>query len=82
MTIRELMKKGKIIEDNVIMIGVNCGGTMSPVPTMNMIRDVYDLDPKDVVKEEIAKGKLKKKSLKVNSSWKLLKAKKLSKSMN
>ena len=58
MTIRELMKKGKIIEENVIMIGVNCGGTMSPVPTMNMIRDVYDLDPKDVVKEEIAKGKL------------------------
>ena len=58
MTIRELMKKGKIIEDNVIMIGVNCGGTMSPVPTMNMIRDVYDLDPKDVIKEEIAKGKL------------------------
>ena len=58
MTIRELMKKGKIIEDNVIMIGVNCGGTMSPVPTMNMIRDVYELDPKDVVKEEIAKGKL------------------------
>ena len=54
MTIRELMKKGKIIEDNVIMIGVNCGGTFSPVPTMNMIRDVYELDPKDVVKEEIS----------------------------
>lgn len=58
MTMRELMKKGKIIEDNVIMIGVNCGGTMSPVPTMQMIEDVYDLDPSDVVKEEIAKGKL------------------------
>ena len=58
MTIRELMKKGKIIEDNVIMIGVNCGGTFSPVPTMNMIRDVYELDPKDVIKEEISKGKL------------------------
>ena len=40
------------------MIGVNCGGTMSPVPTMNMIRDVYELDPKDVIKEEISKGKL------------------------
>lgn len=58
MTMRELMKKGKIIEDNVIMIGVNCGGTMSPVPTMKMIEEVYELDPKDVVKEEIAKGKL------------------------
>ena len=58
MTITELMKKGKIIADNVIMIGVNCGGTMPPVPTMNMIRDVYELDPKDVIKEEIAKGNL------------------------
>ena len=25
---------------------------------MTMIEDVYELDPKDVVKEEIAKGKL------------------------
>ena len=58
MTIRELIKKGKIIGDNVILIGVNCGGTMSPVPTMNMIKNVYELDPKDVIKEEISKGKL------------------------
>lgn len=58
MTITELMKKGKIIEDNVIMIGVNCGGTMSPVPTIKMIEDVYEIDPSDVVKEEISKGKL------------------------
>lgn len=58
MTIRELMRKGKIIEDNVIMIGVNCGGTMPPVPTMKMIKDVYEMDPKDIAKEEIAKGKL------------------------
>lgn len=40
------------------MIGVNCGGTLPPVPTMQMIRDVYELDPSDVIKEEIAKGKL------------------------
>ena len=37
------------------MIGVNCGGTLPPVPTMQMIRDVYELDPSDVIKEEIAK---------------------------
>ena len=58
MTIRELIKRGKIIGDNIIMIGVNCGGTLPPVPTMNMIKEVYELDPKDVVKEEISKGKL------------------------
>ena len=58
MTLKELMRKRKVIEDNVIMIGVNCGGTMPPVPTMKMIRDVYELDPADVIKEEISKGKL------------------------
>ena len=58
MTIRELIKRGKIIGDNIIMIGVNCGGTLPPVPTMKMIEEVYELDPKDVVKEEISKGKL------------------------
>lgn len=57
-TIRELMKKGRIVEDNVIMIGVNCGGTMPPVPTRRMIRDVYGLNPDEVIEEEIVKGKL------------------------
>ena len=57
-TIRELMKKGRIIEDNVIMIGVNCGGTMPPVPTRRMIKDVYGLNPDEVIEEEIVKGKL------------------------
>ena len=58
MTLKELMRKGKVIEDNVIMIGVNCGGTMPPVPTIKMIKDVYEMDPADIVKEEISKGKL------------------------
>ncbi|MDL2246118.1 Coenzyme F420 hydrogenase/dehydrogenase, beta subunit C-terminal domain [Methanobrevibacter sp. OttesenSCG-928-K11] len=57
-TIRELMKKGKIIEDNVFMVGVNCGGTLSPIPTMKMIKNEYGLDPAKVVKEEISKGNL------------------------
>ncbi len=58
MTIVELIKKGKIIGDNIIMIGVNCGGTLSPIKTMQMIKEVYEIDPKNVVKEEISKGKL------------------------
>jgi formate dehydrogenase subunit beta len=58
MTIRELMRKGRIIEDNVIMIGVNCGGTMPPVDTIKMIKEVYEMDPTKIVKEEISKGKL------------------------
>ena len=58
MTIRELIRKGKIIEDNVILIGVNCGGTMAPVDTIKMIKDVYNVDPSEIVKEEIIKGQL------------------------
>ncbi|WP_413828184.1 Coenzyme F420 hydrogenase/dehydrogenase, beta subunit C-terminal domain [Methanobrevibacter sp. UBA46] len=58
MTIRELMRKGRIIEDNVIMVGVNCGGTLPPVPTMKMFKEVYGVNPADVAKEEISKGKL------------------------
>lgn len=57
-TIVELIKKGKIISDNIIMIGINCGGTLPPVRTMQMIEDIYEIDPKRVVKEEISEGKL------------------------
>ena len=58
MTIRELIKKGNIIEDNIIMIGLNCGGTMLPVPAIEMIKEIYELDPKNIISEEIANGKL------------------------
>ncbi|MFZ2216292.1 MAG: coenzyme F420 hydrogenase/dehydrogenase beta subunit N-terminal domain-containing protein, partial [Methanothermobacter tenebrarum] len=58
MTIVELAKRGKIDRDNVIMVGVNCGGTLPPVKTRQMIEEVYEMDPDDVIKEEIAKGKL------------------------
>lgn len=57
-SLRELMKKGKVIQDNVILIGVNCGGTFNPVPSIKMIEDVYGLDPEKVEHEEISKGNL------------------------
>lgn len=57
-TIRELIKKEAVVEDNVIMIGVNCGGTLPPYPTIQMIEDVYELDPDAILKEEISKGNL------------------------
>ncbi|MGD9627549.1 MAG: Coenzyme F420 hydrogenase/dehydrogenase, beta subunit C-terminal domain [Methanobacteriales archaeon] len=58
MTIVELAKRGEIDLDNVIMVGVNCGGTLPPVKTRAMIEEVYEMDPEDVIKEEIAKGQL------------------------
>ena len=57
MTIVELMKRNQIIRDNVVMIGVNCGGTLPPVQAREMIETFYDIDPDTVTKEEIAKGK-------------------------
>jgi formate dehydrogenase subunit beta len=57
MAIRELGKLNQINLDNVYMIGLNCGGTISPITAMRMIELFYDVDPEDVVKEEIDKGK-------------------------
>jgi formate dehydrogenase subunit beta len=54
----ELSKRNQIDLDNVYMIGVNCGGTMLPGPAREMIRQFFEIDPDDVVKEEIDKGKL------------------------
>jgi formate dehydrogenase (coenzyme F420) beta subunit len=54
----EMSKRQQINLDNVYMIGVNCGGTMLPVQAREMIRKFFEIDPDDVVKEEIAKGKL------------------------
>jgi formate dehydrogenase subunit beta len=58
MSIVELMKRKQIDPENVVMVGVNCGGTMPPVKAREMIEKFYDLDPDDVLKEEIAKGNL------------------------
>ena len=52
----ELAKRKQINLDNVIMIGVNCGGSVSPVLARKMIADKYGVDPEIVQKEEIDKG--------------------------
>lgn len=57
MAIRELAKLNQINLDNVYMIGLNCGGTISPITAMKMIELFYEVNPLDVVKEEIDKGK-------------------------
>jgi formate dehydrogenase subunit beta len=50
-------KRGKVNLNNVIMIGLNCGGTMRPVAAREMITKYYGMNPDDVIKEEIDKGK-------------------------
>ena len=52
----ELAKRNQINLDNVYMIGLNCGGSISPVSARKMIEKKYELNPDDIVREEIAKG--------------------------
>nr|WP_231845035.1 Coenzyme F420 hydrogenase/dehydrogenase, beta subunit C-terminal domain [Methanocella paludicola] len=56
MAMYEMAKRGQINLDNVVMIGVNCGGTVKPVMARKMIKEKFGLDPDTVVKEEIDKG--------------------------
>jgi formate dehydrogenase subunit beta len=56
-TIIELGKRGKIDLNNLIMVGVNCGGTFPPVTTRNMIETVFHVNADDVTNEEIDGGK-------------------------
>ena len=52
----ELAKRKQINLDNIIMIGVNCGGSVGAVTARKMIADKFGVDPDKVHKEEIDKG--------------------------
>ena len=56
MGLYELAKRQQVNLDNIIMIGVNCGGTVSPVTARKMIAEKFGVDPDTVHKEEIDKG--------------------------
>ncbi len=56
MALLELAKRGKVNLNNVYMIGLNCGGSVSPITAREMIADKFGVDPNDVIKEEIDKG--------------------------
>src|SRR5512137_65240 len=52
----ELANRKQINLNNIIMIGVNCGGSVSPNLARKMIADKFEVDPDTVHKEEIDKG--------------------------
>ena len=56
MGLYELAKRNQVNLDNVLMIGLNCGGSVIPVTARKMIAEKFGVDPDDVVKEEIDKG--------------------------
>ena len=53
----ELAKRGYVDLDNVLMIGLNCGGSITPAMARRIVEEKMDLDPDAVEKEEISKGK-------------------------
>ena len=52
----ELAKRDAVDLDRLLLLGVNCGGSVSPVLARKMIRDKFEVDPDQVHKEEIDKG--------------------------
>ncbi|MDI9632430.1 MAG: Coenzyme F420 hydrogenase/dehydrogenase, beta subunit C-terminal domain [Methanolinea sp.] len=56
MAFHELAKRKKVDLGNLLLIGVNCGGTVSPVMARKMIREKFGVDPDTVTKEEIDRG--------------------------
>ncbi len=56
MALLELARRGSVNLDNFITIGLNCGGSVSPVVARKMIAEKFGVDPDDVHKEEIDKG--------------------------
>jgi formate dehydrogenase subunit beta len=56
MGVLELAKRGGINLNNVLLIGVNCGGSVSPIMARKMIKEKFGVDPDMVHKEEIDKG--------------------------
>ena len=53
MGLYELAKRNQVNLDNILMIGLYCGGSVSPVLARKMIAEKFEVDPDDVVKEEI-----------------------------
>jgi len=56
MAFYEMAKRNQMDLGNILMIGVNCGGSVSPVAARRMIIEKFGVDPSLVHKEEIDKG--------------------------
>ncbi|MHC1604433.1 MAG: Coenzyme F420 hydrogenase/dehydrogenase, beta subunit C-terminal domain [Candidatus Methanofastidiosia archaeon] len=54
----ENIKRNHLDSKNVLLIGLNCGGTLPAVRTMEFLEKEFDVKPEDVTKEEITKGNL------------------------
>jgi formate dehydrogenase subunit beta len=54
----ELQKREQIDKDNLILIGLNCTGTLPPARAREMFIKEFEVDPDTIIKEDIDEGKL------------------------
>lgn len=54
----ELAKRNQINLDNLVLVGLNCTGTLPSAKAKKMMRDEFEVDPADVVAEDIEDNKL------------------------
>jgi formate dehydrogenase subunit beta len=54
----ELTKRKQIARENVILVGLNCTGTLPPAAAKRMFRDAFGVDPDEVTAEDIDHGRL------------------------
>jgi len=54
----ELAKRNQINLDNLLLIGLNCTGTLPPVKAKAMLKEEFGIDPADVIAEDIEDNQL------------------------
>jgi len=54
----ELVKREQINLENLLLVGLNCTGTLPPVAARKMFEEEFGVNPADVVSEDIGDGKL------------------------
>lgn len=54
----ELAKRTQVNLDNLLLIGLNCTGTLSPAKAKRMLKDEFGVDPADVTGEDIEDNNL------------------------
>jgi formate dehydrogenase subunit beta len=54
----ELVKRTQIKMENLILVGLNCTGTLPSAAAKQMFREIFEVDPAEVVGEDIEEGKL------------------------
>ena len=54
----ELAKRNQIALDNLLLVGLNCTGTLPSAKAKQMLKDEFGVDPADVIHEDIEDNKL------------------------